>query len=46
MKKESKQKAIYWGVSTQIKNRPTKNARGMSFTSERRARQEGKSIFY
>lgn len=46
MKKSSKQKIIYWGVMPQIENRPTKNAKGMAFTNERRARQKGKSIFY
>ena len=46
MKKESKQKILYWGVKHQIENRPTKNAKGISFTNERRARQENKSFFY
>ena len=46
MKKESKQKLLYWGINTQVENRPTKNAKGMSFTNERRARQEGRSFFY
>ena len=46
MKKTSKHKVNYWGVSIQLNNRPTKNAKGMSFTNERRARSKGKSIFY
>ena len=46
MKTESKQKILYWGVKPQIQSRPTKNAKGMAFTNERRARQEGKSFFY
>jgi hypothetical protein len=46
MKTESKNKMLYWGVKVQIQSRPTKNARGMAFTNERRARQEGKSFFY
>ena len=46
MKTSSKQKILYWGVKPQIQSRPTKNAKGMAFTNERRARQEGKSFFY
>jgi len=37
---------MYWGVKVQVMARPTKNAKGMAFTSERRARTKGKSIFY
>ncbi len=46
MKTKSKQQILYWGIKPQIENRPTKNARGMAFTSERRARKNGKSTFY
>lgn len=46
MKTSSKQKILYWGVKPQIQNRPNKNAQGMAFTNERRARIEGKSFFY
>jgi len=46
MKNVSKQKILYWGVKPQIQNRPNKNARGMAFTNERRARIKNKSTFY
>lgn len=46
MKKSSKQKIAYWGIIPQIEKRPSKNAKGMAFTNERRARKKGESIFY
>jgi hypothetical protein len=46
MKKISKLNILSWGVSVQIKNRPSKVAIGMAYTNERRARVKGKSIFY
>jgi len=46
MKTKSKEKILYWGVKPQIKNRPSKVARGMAFTNERRARIKNKSTFY
>ena len=46
MKLASKQKAVYWGVTVQINNRPSKLSKGVAFTNERRARKNGKSTFY
>ena len=46
MKTTSKQKILYWGVKPQIQSRPSKIAKGMAFTNERRARINGKSTFY
>lgn len=46
MKTKSKQQILYWGVKPQINNRPSKLARGIAFTNERRARINGKSTFY
>lgn len=46
MKTKSKQQILYWGVRPQIENRPSKVAKGMAFTNERRARIKNKSIFY
>lgn len=46
MKQESKDLIKKWCISGQIGSRPTKAAKGMSFTNERRARRTGNSMFY
>ena len=46
MKQKSKDLIKKWCVSSQISSRPTKAAKGMSFTNERRARKTNNSMFY
>ena len=46
MKTKSKQQILYWGVKAQIESRPSKLAKGIAFTNERRARIKNKSVFY
>ena len=46
MKETSKKNIIRYCISSQIDNRPTKNAKGMCYTNERRARQTNNSFLY
>jgi len=46
MKTKSKKQILYWGVKPQIENRPSRLAKGMAYTNERRARIKNKSTFY
>lgn len=45
MKTKSKQNIKDWHISNQIKYRPTKTAKGITYTNERRAKQRGNFSF-